>query len=108
MTRRALSACPSPQAVQHYIETGDVESGHDDPARHDPYTTDDEHGLGGGDRVSQARTPTFSRSLHAAAHEHLGRGLHSFTSQFNLSAVHGIGAARRGYEGRCKGVSGGV
>jgi len=25
-----------------------------------------------------------------------GRGLHSFTSQLNLSAFHGIGGARRG------------
>ena len=37
-----------------------------------------------------------------------GRGLHSFTSQLNLSDVYGVGAARRGYIARVKGVSGSV
>ena len=36
------------------------------------------------------------------------RGLHSFTSQLNLSAVYGIGGACRGYVARVKGVLGGV
>ena len=33
-----------------------------------------------------------------------GRGLHSFTSQLNLSAFYGIGGARRGCVARVKGV----
>jgi len=33
-----------------------------------------------------------------------GRGLHSFTSQLNLSAFNGIGCARRGCVARVKGV----
>jgi hypothetical protein len=37
-----------------------------------------------------------------------GRGLHSFTSQLNLSAVFGIGGARRDCVTRVKGVLGGV
>jgi hypothetical protein len=37
-----------------------------------------------------------------------GRGLHSFTSQLNLSAVYGIGGARRGCVARVEGVLGGV
>ena len=36
------------------------------------------------------------------------RGLHSFTSQLNLSAFCGIGGARRDCVARVKGVSGGV
>jgi len=36
------------------------------------------------------------------------RGLHSFTSQLNLSALNGIGGARRGCVARAKGVLGGV
>ena len=32
------------------------------------------------------------------------RGLHSFTSQLNLSAAHGTGGARRGCVARVKGV----
>jgi hypothetical protein len=38
----------------------------------------------------------------------LGRGLHSLTSQLNLSALHGIGGARRGCVARVKRVLGGV
>jgi hypothetical protein len=34
----------------------------------------------------------------------LGRGLHSFASQLNLSAVYGIGGARRGCVAPVKGV----
>ena len=34
----------------------------------------------------------------------LGRGLHSFTSQLNLSAFHGIGGARRSGVARVNGV----
>ena len=33
-----------------------------------------------------------------------GRGLHSFTSQLNLSACYGIGGARRGCVAHVKGV----
>ena len=36
------------------------------------------------------------------------RGLHSFTSQLNLSVFYGIGAARRGCVALVKGVFGGV
>jgi succinate dehydrogenase/fumarate reductase flavoprotein subunit len=38
----------------------------------------------------------------------VGRGLHSFTSQLNLSAFHGIGGACRGCVAHGKGVLGGV
>ena len=34
----------------------------------------------------------------------VGRGLHLSTSQLNLSALHGIGGARRGRVARVKGV----
>jgi len=37
-----------------------------------------------------------------------GRGLHSFPIQLNLSALYGIGGARRGSVSRVKGVLGGV
>jgi hypothetical protein len=37
-----------------------------------------------------------------------GKGLHSFTSQLNLSAFYGIGGARRGRVARVEGVLGGV
>jgi len=37
-----------------------------------------------------------------------GRGLHSFTFQLNLSALYGIGGARRGCVARVKGVLRGV
>jgi hypothetical protein len=37
-----------------------------------------------------------------------GRGLHSFTSQLNLSAFYGIGGARWGCVARVIGVLGGV
>jgi len=36
------------------------------------------------------------------------RGLHSFTSQLNLSAMYGIGGAHRGWVARVVGVLGGV
>ena len=39
---------------------------------------------------------------------HMGRGLHSFTSQLNLNAFYGIGGARRDCVARVKGVLGGV
>jgi hypothetical protein len=38
----------------------------------------------------------------------LGRGLHSSTSQLNLSAFYGRGGARRGCVARVRGVLGGV
>ena len=37
-----------------------------------------------------------------------GRGLHSFTFQLNLSALNGIGGARRGFVARVKGVLAGL
>jgi len=37
-----------------------------------------------------------------------GRGLHSFTSQLNLSALYGIGGAHRSCVARVKRVLGGV
>ena len=37
-----------------------------------------------------------------------GRGLHSFTSQLNLSVFYGIGGARGGCAARIKGVLGDV
>jgi hypothetical protein len=37
-----------------------------------------------------------------------GRGLHSLPSQLKLSALHGIGAVRRGCVARVTGVLGGV
>jgi hypothetical protein len=37
-----------------------------------------------------------------------GRGLHSFTSQLNLSAVYGMGGSRMGCVARVKAVIGGV
>jgi len=37
-----------------------------------------------------------------------GRGLHSFTSQLNLSAFYGIGGERRACVARVQGVLGGV
>ena len=40
--------------------------------------------------------------------DELGRGLHSFTSQLNLSALYGIRGARRDCVARVKGVLGGV
>jgi hypothetical protein len=56
-------------------------------------------GAGGGgqppDRAAAVRRPP-------------GRGLLSFTYQLNLSAVYGMGAARRGCASRVKGVFGGV
>ena len=40
--------------------------------------------------------------------EAVGRGLHSSTFQLNLSALYGIGGARRGCVARVEGVLGGV
>ena len=37
-----------------------------------------------------------------------GRGLHSFTSQLNLSAFYGIGGARRDCVAHVKGMLGGL
>ena len=45
--------------------------------------------------------------LLGKCYEH-GRGLHSSTSQLNLSASYGIGGARRGCVARVTGVLGGV
>jgi hypothetical protein len=50
-------------------------------------------------------------ALAAAQHEAAlvaGRGLHSLTSQLNLSALYGIGGARRKCVAHVKGVLGGV
>jgi hypothetical protein len=38
----------------------------------------------------------------------MGRGLHSFTSQLNMTTSYGIGGARRDCVARVKGVLGGV
>jgi hypothetical protein len=38
----------------------------------------------------------------------MGRGIHSSTSQLNLSALYGIGGVRRGCVARSKGMAGGV
>jgi hypothetical protein len=40
--------------------------------------------------------------------EDAGRGIHSSSSQLNLSASYGIGVARRGCVAHVKGVLGGV
>ena len=45
--------------------------------------------------------------MRAAAH-HGGRGLHSSTFQLNLSALYGIGGARRDCVAHVNGVLGGV
>jgi len=51
----------------------------------------------------------YSRAETISAHlSNLGRGLHSLTSQLNLSAFYGMGAARRGCVAHVKGVLGGV
>ena len=47
-------------------------------------------------------------STRAGAAHPLRRGLHSSTSQLNLSATYGIGGARRNCVARVKGVLGGV
>jgi len=46
--------------------------------------------------------------LHVPKQDMPGRGLHSFTSQLNLSAFEGIGGARRGCVARVKGLLRGV
>jgi len=53
----------------------------------------------------------FTSTEHARklfALEELGRGLHSSTFQLNLSALYGIGGARRGCVAHLKGVLGGI
>ena len=45
-------------------------------------------------------------AVAAAAFGAAGRGLHSSTSQLNLSALYGIGGARRGCAARSKGMQG--
>ena len=45
---------------------------------------------------------------HAALEQALGRGLHSFTAQLNLSAFYWIGGACRDCVDLVKGVLGGV
>jgi len=49
-----------------------------------------------------------SSPLNSTKASPVGRGLHSFTSQLNLSALYEIGGARRGCVARDKGVLGGV
>jgi len=46
--------------------------------------------------------------LHELCHNEIGRGLHSSTSQLNLSALYEKGGARRDCVARIKGVLGGV
>jgi len=50
--------------------------------------------------------PSYRRQ--GLAKKLMGRGLHSFTSQLNLSAFYGIGCARRGCVARVKRVFKGV
>jgi Zn-dependent M16 (insulinase) family peptidase len=54
------------------------------------------------DQTVGASTGGFSISPFAT--DIRGRGLHSFTSQLNLSAFYGIGGARRGHVAHVKGV----
>ena len=64
---------------------------------------------GGGRNGGQAE-PGVDRpgDLHLPGYQPGGRGLHSFTSQLNLSAFYGIGEERRGCVARVKGVFRGV
>jgi hypothetical protein len=56
--------------------------------------------------ASDAEEPSDSDADEASSDA--GRGLHSFTSQLNLSAFCVIGGARRNFVARVKGVSGGA
>jgi len=58
--------------------------------------------------VDQMRHRHEERAPLEAAGEPLGRGLHSLTSQLNLSAFSRIEGARRGCVARVRGVLGGV
>jgi hypothetical protein len=60
--------------------------------------------------LTRWRDPGYLRSMAGlrTVPVELGRGLHSFTSQLTLSAIYGIGGARRGCVACIKGVSGGV
>ena len=59
-----------------------------------------------GDEDAEHFTPEVTVAEMDAQLDRLlsGRGLHSFTSQLNLSAFYGIGGARRGCVARAKGV----
>jgi len=50
------------------------------------------------------RRPWRAGIIPAKAGKMAGRGLHSFTSQLNLSAFYGIGGARRGCVARVRGM----
>jgi hypothetical protein len=55
--------------------------------------------------VGRARADTVRGAVPGQRGARLGgRGLHSPTSQLNLSALYGIGGARRGFVARVKGV----
>ena len=68
--------------------------------------------FGGRDGGSGARRSGVGGSVEANGEVPVvhvgGRGLHSSTSQLNLSALYGIGGARRGCVARVKGVLGGA
>ena len=59
-----------------------------------------------GERAVVRVAPEYAY-LHPSAAKR-GRGLHSFTSELNLSAFNGIGGARRDCVARVKGVLGGI
>ena len=52
--------------------------------------------------------PSLAAVASSSRSSPLTRGLHSFAFQLNLSALYGIGVARRGLVARVKGVLGGV
>jgi len=59
-------------------------------------------------RLKLSRKVNECKPLAAGGGGPQGRGLHSLTSQLNLSAFYGIGGARRGCVPHVKGVLGGV
>jgi len=58
------------------------------------------------DDAAAAEDENPKRKTAAAAKAIAGRGLHSSTFQLNLSALYGMGGARRGCVARVKGVGG--
>jgi len=54
------------------------------------------------------RNPSTSLNLASSAQLPSFRGIHSFTSQLNFSALYGTGGARRGCVAHVKGVLGGI
>ena len=66
------------------------------------------------DECKPLLTGPFDNELWGGAYDGVylikacGRGLHSFNSRLNLSAVHGIGVARRDCVSLLTGVFGGI